>query len=99
MLLLTTQSLPEGVFIEEAFNMVLINKAIEVSSKGVIRGLLERNRNEYQEAIDFLVNQAPSEANAIIGIQVSTSTQQFSNGTYLYLTAVGTPVVLGKREA
>ncbi len=98
MLLLTTQALPEGMFIKDVFSMVLINKAIEVSNKGVIRNMLERTRNEYQEAMDFLVEQAPSEANAIIGIQVSTSTQQFSNGTFLYLTAVGTPVVLANRE-
>lgn len=93
MLLLTTPSLPEGFVVKEAFTMVLVTMAIEVSNKGIIRGLLERNRNEYQEALDFLVRQAPQEANAIIGIQVSTSTQQFSNGTFLYLTAVGTPVV------
>ena len=93
MLLLTTSSLPEGFVVKEVFTMVLVNKTIEVSSKGVLRGLFERNRNEYQEALDFLASQAPNEANAIIGIQVSTSTQQFSNGTFLYLTAVGTPVV------
>jgi uncharacterized protein YbjQ (UPF0145 family) len=92
MLLLTTQTLPEGLIVKEAFSLVLINQAIEVSSKGFIRGLLEKKRNEYQEALDYLASQAPKEANAIIGIQVSTSTQQFSNGTFLYLTAVGTPV-------
>jgi uncharacterized protein YbjQ (UPF0145 family) len=96
MLLLTTSSLPEGFVIKEAFTMVLINKAIEVSNKGIIRSLLEKNQNEYQEALDFLASQAPKEANAIIGIQISTSTHQFSNGTFLYLTAVGTPVIYGK---
>ena len=97
MLLLTTSSLPEGFIFKEAFSMILINKTIEVSNKGIIRGLMEKSRNEYQEALDFLVSQAPEEANAIIGIQISTSTQQFSNGTFLYLTAIGTPVVYEKR--
>lgn len=96
MLLLTTQSLPEGLVIKETFTMVLVNKAIEVSNKGIIRGLLERSRNEYQEALDFLATQAPQEANAIIGIQISTTTQQFPNGTFLYLTAIGTPIVYVK---
>ena len=92
MLLLTTPTLPEGLVVKQAFTMVLINKQIEVSSKGVIRGLIEKKRNEYQEAVDFLAAQAPTGANAIIGIQISTSTQQFTNGTFLYLTAVGTPI-------
>jgi len=96
MLLLTTSSLPDGLVVKEAFTMVLINKAIEVSNKGVLRGLLEKDRNEYQEALDFLASQAPQDANAIIGIQISTSTQQFSNGTFLYLTAVGTPIIYGE---
>jgi regulator of nucleoside diphosphate kinase len=93
MLLLTTPTLPQGLIVKEAFSLVLINQAIEVSNKGIIRGLLQRKRNEYQEALDFLEAQAPKEANAIIGIQISTSTQQFSNVTFLYLTAVGTPVI------
>ena len=96
MLLLTIPSLPEGLVVKEAFPMVLVNQAIRVSDKGIIRGLLERNRNEYAEALEFLTSQAPQEANAIIGIQISTSTQQFSNGTFLYLTAIGTPIVYVK---
>jgi hypothetical protein len=44
----------------------------------------------------FLANQAPEGANAIIGIQISTSSQQFTNGTFLYLTAVGTPIIYEK---
>ena len=96
MLLLTTQTLPEGMIVKEAFSMILANKAIEISNKGLIRGLLERNRNEYNEALDFFIGLAPQEANAIIGMQVSSSTQHFSNGTFLYLTMVGTPVIYGE---
>lgn len=93
MLLLTTQTLPEGCVVKQAYSMILVNKAIEISNKGLVRGVLERNRNEYDEAIDLFVSFAPSEANAIIGVQISTSTQHFSNGIYLYLTMVGTPIV------
>jgi regulator of nucleoside diphosphate kinase len=76
----------------QAFSMVLVNKMIEISSKGLIRGVLEKNRNEYNEALDFFISQAPREANAIVGVQISTSTQQFSDGTFLYLTIAGTPI-------
>jgi uncharacterized protein YbjQ (UPF0145 family) len=93
MLILTTSALPEGCTIKEMYSMILINRAIEVSDKGLIRNLLERERNEYQEAIDSLVALAPKEANAIVSLQVSTAVQQFSDGVYLYLTLAGTPVI------
>lgn len=96
MLILTTPTLPEGLNMEQAFSMILVNKTIEVSHKGAIRGLLERKRNEYDEAMEFFQSQAPTEANAIIGVQVSTSTQAFSNGTFLYMTIVGTPIIYQK---
>nr|SHO06821.1 Putative uncharacterized protein [Moritella viscosa] len=57
-----------------------------------MRGLFEKNKNEYQEAMDLLARSAPSDANAIIGIKATSSTQQFSNGTFLYLTYIGTPI-------
>lgn len=93
MLLLTTSSLPQGFVVKEMFSMVLVNKSIEVSKKGLIRSLVEKKRNEYQEALDLLASQAPKGANAIIGVQVSIASQSFSDGTFLYLTAIGTPVI------
>lgn len=93
-LLLTTEHLPEGIVVKEIFGMIQITGTVEVSNKGVIRGLLERNKNEYQEVIDAFIRSAPSEANAIIGVQISTSVQNFSNGTFLYVTYIGTPAVL-----
>ena len=98
MLILTTSVLPEGLVIKDMFSMILINHSIRVSAKGLIRGLLERNRNEYQEAIDALVARVPKGANAILGLQVSTATQQFSDGTFLYLTLCGTPITYGPKE-
>ncbi len=98
MMLLTTRALPEGYVIKEVFSMLLMNKTIEISNKGIVRGLLERDRNEYNEALELLESQAPEGANAIIGIQISTTTQQFSDGTFLYLTLVGTPVCCEKIE-
>lgn len=91
MLLLTTETLPQGLVVTEMYSMVQITKAIEVSNKGLLRGLLDRNRNEYQEAMDALAQSAPPEANAIIGIKATSAVQHFSNGTFLYLTYIGTP--------
>lgn len=93
-LILTTDVLPDGVVVKEVFSMIQLTGTVEVSSKGLIRGLLEKNKNEYQEIIDSFVRSAPTEANAIIGVQISTSAQSFNNGTFLYVTYIGTPAVL-----
>ncbi|QEQ96277.1 hypothetical protein [Neptunomonas concharum] len=97
--LFTTENLPEGLIVKEVFGMIQVTGTVEVSNKGVIRGLLERKRNEYQEVIDSFVNSAPSEANAILGVQISTSSQQFSNGTFLYITYIGTPATIENVQA
>jgi len=94
MLLLTTPTLPEGLVVKQVFSMVFITKPIEISNKGLVRGFLERDRNEYNEALELLEAQAPKGANAIIGIQISTAAQQFSNGTFLYMTITGTPALV-----
>ncbi|MCK9744185.1 hypothetical protein [Pseudomonas syringae] len=93
-LLLTTENLPEGIAVKEVFGMIQVTGPVEVSNKGLVRGFFERNKNEYREVIDAFINSAPSEANAIIGVQISTAVQNFSNGTFLYVTYVGTPAVL-----
>lgn len=51
-------------------------------------------KNEYQEVIDSFADSAPDEANAILGVQIATSSQQFSNGTFLYVTYIGTPAII-----
>lgn len=92
MLLLTTEVLPESCKIIEMYTMVQITKPVEISYKGILRRLLEKDKNEDKEALDLLVSLVPSEANAIIGIRATSSTQQFSDRTFLYLTYIGTPI-------
>lgn len=92
--LFTTDNLPEGIVVKEVFGMIQITGTVEVSNKGMIRGLFERKRNEYQEVIDAFVDTAPTEANAILGVQISTSSQSFNNGTFLYVTYIGTPAII-----
>lgn len=92
MLLQTTETLPQGFIISESYSMIFLNTQIEISNKGLLRGIFEGQRNEYQEAMDNFAILAPREANAIIGIKVSSAIQQFQNGTFQYLTFIGTPV-------
>ena len=94
MMMFTTHVLPEGVRLLNLYHMVQITQPIEISSKGLVRSMMEKPSNGYQDAIDALAAAAPKEANAIIGIQVATSTQTFSNATFLYLTYIGTPALV-----
>ena len=98
MLLLTTECVPEEYEIKEMFSMIQTTSSIKTSKKGLIEKYTDRNRNEYQEALEQLASFAPAEATAVIGIKVSTTTQVFSNGTYLVITYIGTPVELVKKN-
>jgi len=80
--------------IEKSFSMVVSQRSIQISAKGLIQAFQDRNRNELQEAMDHLGSLAPSEANAILGIQVSSAAQHFSDGAFLYMTLIGTPVLM-----
>ena len=98
-ILFTTDRLPTGMEIKTLFPMIQTTGTIEVSKKGLLRGILERKKNESQEIIDQFRNYAPDEANAIIGVQVSTAAQGFSNGSFLYVTYIGTPAIIGEIES
>lgn len=90
MLIVTTDTLPPGIELRECYGMILVNYPVEISNKGLVRGLLERNRNEYDEALMMLQKAAPSGANVLYGVNVSTSVGQFNNGAFLYLTMTAT---------
>ncbi|MDD2451026.1 MAG: hypothetical protein PHU67_03845 [Sulfurovum sp.] len=98
MLVTTTENLPEHLKIKSMFSMIEITHKIQISPKGLIKGFLERKRNEHQEAYDKLVESAPSEAHAIIGVKHCTTTHTFPEGTFLFITYIGTPVILEERN-
>jgi uncharacterized protein YbjQ (UPF0145 family) len=94
-LMLSTNQLPAGTEVKLIYSMIQLSSKIEISSKGLIRSLTEGSKNEYQEALEQFGRLAPADANAIIGVQISTTTQQFTNGTFLFITYIGTPALLG----
>ena len=91
----STDNLPAGYIVQEVFGIIQYTGVVEISKKGLLRSMFEKNRNEYQEIIDNFVSNAPDESNAILGVQISTSTQQFNNGVFHYITYLGTPAVIG----
>ena len=88
MILFTTDKLPNDTKIDSLFTMTQYTGMVEVSNKGIRRERLEKDRNEYQEVLDCFMNTAPTEANAIINVRVSTTTQEYTNGTFMYLTYI-----------
>jgi len=98
-ILFSTDQMPSGMEVKQIFSMIQVTGTIEISKKGLLRGIFEKNKNEYQEVMDNLINNAPDEANAIIGVQVSTAAQAFGNGSFLYVTYIGTPAIIGDIES
>ena len=90
----TTETLPEQMRIKSIFSMIETTHRIQISQKGLIKGFFQRKRDEHREALDKLIESAPSEANAIIGVKHSTATHTFPEGTFLFITYIGTPVVI-----
>lgn len=90
MLVLSTDILPSNMKIMEIHGFIEKTYPIEISDKGLVRGFMERKRNEHQEAYDAFVSSAGGQGNVIYGVKVSTSVGQFKNGSFLYITYYGT---------
>jgi regulator of nucleoside diphosphate kinase len=97
-ILFSTDQMPSGMEVKKSYSMVQVTGTVEISNKGLIRGILERNNNEYQKVMNQLISFAPSEANAIIGVQISTAVQNFNNSSFLYISYIGTPAIIGHIE-
>lgn len=92
---LTTDSIPFDVTVKEVFSMMESTYPAEISKKGFIRSITEANKNDHQLAYDSFVasvRNAYPQANFVIGTKVSTAVGSFNNGTFLYITYIGTPV-------
>lgn len=86
---LTTDTLPPGFELIEVFGLVETTYT-QPLQKGLIQGLIERNRNERQEAIDHFCRSAPSATNIIFGVGVSTTVITTASGPALLITHYGT---------
>ena len=96
MTILTTDAIPLDVTIQELYGLIEVTYSLEIS-KRYPSALPEAKRqdDEHREAlvtfVDAVRNLYPK-ANFVIGTKVSTSVGSFSNGTFLYITYIGTPV-------
>ena len=94
-ILFSTDQMPVGMEVKKIFSMIQVGGAVKISEKGIIEAVFGKKKNEYQEILDRLVSYAPNEANAIIGVQISTAAQGFNHGSFLYVTYIGTPAIIG----
>ncbi|MEN4545185.1 hypothetical protein ABEG75_19395 [Pantoea agglomerans] len=90
MLVLSSSVIPDIYKTVKVHGFVEYTHRIEISNKGLIRNISERNRNEHQEAYEGFINSASAEGNVIYGVGISTSTAQFKEATYMYMTYYGT---------
>lgn len=93
-----TDKLPSGMEIKDLFPMIHSTSMIEISKKNLFKRIRDRNRDEFQEGIEIFKSLAPVEANAIINVQISSTSQRFDNGTFLYIIYLGTPAIIGIQE-
>jgi len=96
--LLTTENLPENLMVLEVFGLLQYTGFVEISEKGMLRRLFDQGGHTHQDVLDEFVALAPEEANAIIGIKVSTATQFHNDRILLCVTYIGNPAILVERE-
>jgi hypothetical protein len=90
MLVISTDTMPPGVELVESLGLMEVTAPIQISAKKLAQALFQKNRNEHQDVFDQFVNSAPDGANIIYGVKVSTATAVFNEGTFLFLTYIGT---------
>jgi hypothetical protein len=92
MLMLTTETLPQGYKILDLFGLIQATHSVQVSEKGLIDSITKRNPNEYEEALANFGGAAPPGANLLYVIKVTSAvTPPDRSGRYfLILTYIGT---------
>lgn len=99
LLLFTTDEVPGDYEVLELYQMVQVTGTVKLSKEGLVQGIIHRKRNQYQEVLENFKATAPPQANSIIAIKHSTTVSQFQNGSYLFITYIGTPALIAKKES
>jgi hypothetical protein len=96
--ILTGNVLPSNVSIQEAFSAVIATVMVKQSSTSVMDSLTAKFTGHrdatYEDLFDALATRCPREATVMLGLQITSAVHQFSNGAFLVLTGVATPVLL-----
>ena len=93
MKLCSSPSLPPGIAVRQVFDMIVHTDIVSLSSRN------SPSINKGAESVKrAFIELAPEEANAIIGIQVSTSVVLYDigGGGELYFTFCGNPAIVNE---
>lgn len=96
-IVLSTNVLPDDFELIEIHGFIEYTHRVEISDKGFMRNLTERNRNEHQEAYDNFIEASGTQGNVIFDVKISTAVAQFNNGTFLYKTYYGTVATVERK--
>lgn len=93
--MLYTVDRPDGFRITRTFGLVEATTSVEISDRGNWARLFEEPSTNTQVALNRLAEAGPDEANAIVGVRLSTTAVVDGKGAILLLmTYYGTPVLL-----
>ncbi|MGF7409117.1 hypothetical protein [Providencia alcalifaciens] len=96
-MVLSTSVLPDDFKLIEIHGFIEYTHKVEISDKGLIRNITERNRNEHQEAYDNFIRVAGPQGNTIFDVKISTAVAQSKTGTFLYKTYYGTVATVERK--
>lgn len=92
MLLLTTNTIPNDIEIEEICGLVQTTTQIKIGGKSSLFSGFGKSATT-QDAIDDLQSAIKAYGgNAAIGVSISTSIGAFDNGTFLYVAYLATAI-------
>jgi uncharacterized protein YbjQ (UPF0145 family) len=89
---------PQGYEVIETFPAIEATTLVEVSERGTLRKLLERDGPDHQDAMNALRRLMPEAANAVVGTRIATAIALDGRGSiHLAITYLGTPVTLAPK--
>lgn len=93
--MLYTVDRPEGFRVTRTFGLVEATTSVQISDPGSWARLFEKPSTDTQLALNRLAEAGPDEANAIVGVRLSTTAVVDGHGAILLLmTYYGTPVLM-----
>lgn len=90
---LMTTPLPLGYRLMQNLGVISVTTPIQITQKGIIQSIVERNRNEWSEAYDAFMAAAPSGTTIIFGMQVATAAVVLGTRAFLSVTMTGTAAI------
>lgn len=92
MLLLTTNTIPNDIEIEEIFGLVQTTTQIKIGGKLSLFSGLEKKATNQDAINDLEAAIRECGCNAAIGVSITTSIGSFDNGSFLYISYLATAI-------